>query len=294
VVLALIVRDHPLARLALECKEPVPTSTKAFYFGLYNPCHDGEQTANLYLAGADQFDEEDETLEWACDPAYFPAGRYSHSEILRDVYAIAYNIIVFTGGSNTISWDRLLPAAALGAVPLDVILAALIAFPLEIARREISGDKKREEIQRVAAARNHFNKSEGHDAPIRAMAFSPDGMILASGSDDLTIYSLGCDDGDRTSSDPVAHELCLGRRFFAGRKDAGFRGRRQDDTRLGRGHGKGIDRVRGPRGEPRRLLARRAASLLGSWGLVDPGLGCGSFDACEEMNRARLRFVHGG
>lgn len=66
--------------------EPPPSSVKAFWFGIFNPIYDGETVCDTYIAGASEFDPDDETFEWACGPDYFPDGRYAHSKILREIY----------------------------------------------------------------------------------------------------------------------------------------------------------------------------------------------------------------
>jgi hypothetical protein len=66
--------------------EPPPTSVKAFWFGIFNPVYDGETSSDTYIAGASEFDPDDESFEWACGPDYFPAGRYAHSKVLHQIY----------------------------------------------------------------------------------------------------------------------------------------------------------------------------------------------------------------
>lgn len=66
--------------------EPPPKGIKAFWFGLFNPVVKGKTTCGMYIAGSNTFDAEDDTFEWACDPAYFPDGRYADSHILNEIY----------------------------------------------------------------------------------------------------------------------------------------------------------------------------------------------------------------
>lgn len=66
--------------------EPPPHEIKAFWFGLFNPVINGQSTCGLYLAGTETFDRKDEDFEWACDPVWFPDGRYAESKILDDIY----------------------------------------------------------------------------------------------------------------------------------------------------------------------------------------------------------------
>jgi hypothetical protein len=70
-------------------KEPPPSSVKAFWFGIFEPVYDGEIAYDTYIAGADEFDpNDDESFEWACDTSYFPDGRYAHCKILHELYHI--------------------------------------------------------------------------------------------------------------------------------------------------------------------------------------------------------------
>jgi hypothetical protein len=66
--------------------EPPPSSVKAFWFGIFNPIYDGETVCDTYMAGASEFNPDDESFEWACDPDYFPDSACAHSQILRDFY----------------------------------------------------------------------------------------------------------------------------------------------------------------------------------------------------------------
>lgn len=69
-------------------KEPPPSSVKAFWFGIFNPLYDGKTSCDTRIAGASEFDPDDESFEWACDPDYFPQSRYAHSMILHETYQI--------------------------------------------------------------------------------------------------------------------------------------------------------------------------------------------------------------
>jgi hypothetical protein len=66
--------------------EPPPSTVKAFWFGIFNPVYDGVTTSDTYIARANEFDPDDESFDWACDPAYFPDDRYAHSQILHRIY----------------------------------------------------------------------------------------------------------------------------------------------------------------------------------------------------------------
>jgi hypothetical protein len=72
--------------------DPIPPKINGLWFGLYNPCNDdGEASADIYIAGNDGFDKDDEDGEWAVDPKYFPETRYLKSKILDKIYQIAYS-----------------------------------------------------------------------------------------------------------------------------------------------------------------------------------------------------------
>jgi len=68
--------------------EPPPGSINGFWFGMFNPVRGGEATADLYLAGSDHFNADD--ANWACRPAYWPNGRNSNSNVLREIYRLSY------------------------------------------------------------------------------------------------------------------------------------------------------------------------------------------------------------
>ena len=70
----------------LLTQEPPPDYVKAFWFGLFNPVIHGKSTCGLYVAGTKTFDRKDEDFEWACNPAWFPDGRYAKSRILDAIY----------------------------------------------------------------------------------------------------------------------------------------------------------------------------------------------------------------
>ena len=67
-------------------KEPPSKSIKAYWFGMFNPVVDGETTCGIYVAGSNTFDADDDSFEWACDPAYFPNRRYAQSQVLDEIY----------------------------------------------------------------------------------------------------------------------------------------------------------------------------------------------------------------
>jgi hypothetical protein len=61
---------------------------KGLWFGLFNPVVDDEVSSNIYVAGSNSFDPSGG--DWACDPVFFPKGRYFNSEVLGRIYRIAY------------------------------------------------------------------------------------------------------------------------------------------------------------------------------------------------------------
>ena len=67
-------------------KEPPQKSINAFWFGLFHPIVEDKATCGLYMAGSKNFDAADETFDWACDPDYFPNGRYAKSQVLDEIY----------------------------------------------------------------------------------------------------------------------------------------------------------------------------------------------------------------
>ena len=72
----------------LLSREPPGTEIDGLWFGLFNPIYDGDHpTADLYAAGG-HYDPSDP--EWMCDLAWFPNGRYAQSQVLGDIYRLAY------------------------------------------------------------------------------------------------------------------------------------------------------------------------------------------------------------
>jgi hypothetical protein len=69
-------------------KEPPSGAVNAFWFGILNPVYDGEASCDMYVCGANVFDPEDGSFEWACEPTYFPDDRYARSTVLHDIYRI--------------------------------------------------------------------------------------------------------------------------------------------------------------------------------------------------------------
>lgn len=71
-------------------REPPTEMINGLWFGLFNPVIGGEPVADLYVCGSTHFDAKDETFDWACDPEWWPEFRYARSEILAEIYRIAY------------------------------------------------------------------------------------------------------------------------------------------------------------------------------------------------------------
>lgn len=71
-------------------REPPAMQITGLWFGLFNPVIGGEPVADLYVCGSTRFNAQDETFDWACDPEWWPESRYARSDILADIYRIAY------------------------------------------------------------------------------------------------------------------------------------------------------------------------------------------------------------
>lgn len=96
----------------LLTSEPPPPATNAFWVGLCNPLdQDDEPYADFYLSGSDAYDPDDEDYDWACDPSWFPEGRFASSSILKDMYRIAYG--PEDGLENDAEWSACLMFAIL-------------------------------------------------------------------------------------------------------------------------------------------------------------------------------------
>lgn len=58
----------------------------AYYFGLFNSKSGGKETIQLYISGSDEYDEDDDSADWASGPVYFPDNRYAPSKVLTQLY----------------------------------------------------------------------------------------------------------------------------------------------------------------------------------------------------------------
>lgn len=67
--------------------DPPPASINALWFGLHNPSLDhDETTCQMYVGGSAAFDPNSDSNEWACDLTWRPAGGYSNSAVLAELY----------------------------------------------------------------------------------------------------------------------------------------------------------------------------------------------------------------
>jgi len=76
---------------AVLTNEPPAENIQAFWFGLYNPITDDQDTScDLYLSGSVDFDPEDETGDWTCweQDSYLPDQKYAHSQVLDSIYKL--------------------------------------------------------------------------------------------------------------------------------------------------------------------------------------------------------------
>lgn len=65
--------------------EPPGKTVKALWFGLVNLLQDDTTRYTLYISGTEEFDTDDPTGDWACDPIYFPDNRYAPSRVLDGI-----------------------------------------------------------------------------------------------------------------------------------------------------------------------------------------------------------------
>jgi len=71
----------------LITSEPIPANINGIWFGLYNPIlPTGETSCQMYVGGSCEFDPNSSSDEWVCNLSWLPEGRYSHSQILADLY----------------------------------------------------------------------------------------------------------------------------------------------------------------------------------------------------------------
>lgn len=67
--------------------EPPPSDVKAFWFGIYKPVDDEQESRGLYVSGSTTPYSDDDP-DWACwdDDSYLPEGRYAPSKALAEIY----------------------------------------------------------------------------------------------------------------------------------------------------------------------------------------------------------------
>jgi hypothetical protein len=70
--------------------QPPVRPLRGLWFGLFNPYHDGEALADIYVSGSERFDPSSDNNEWAVKPDWWPDARYASSTVLADIYRIAY------------------------------------------------------------------------------------------------------------------------------------------------------------------------------------------------------------
>lgn len=68
-------------------KEPPPEGINGFWFGLFNPTNlFGTPNCQMYIGGSTAFDPNADSNEWVCQLSWTPKGRYSKSEVLKEMY----------------------------------------------------------------------------------------------------------------------------------------------------------------------------------------------------------------
>ena len=71
----------------LIADDPIPETVVAIWIGIFKLADDDRETPAIYFVGADTYDKDD--IDWACDPAYLPEGRYVQPGILQQIDDIA-------------------------------------------------------------------------------------------------------------------------------------------------------------------------------------------------------------
>ncbi len=71
--------------------EPPDQALNGLWFGLANPTTDrGEVVADLYVSGSTHFVADEQDLDWAMNPQWYPRDGFANSSVLASIYRIAY------------------------------------------------------------------------------------------------------------------------------------------------------------------------------------------------------------
>jgi hypothetical protein len=71
-------------------EEPPARPLRGLWFGLFNPCLNGEPLADMYVSGSERFDSTPGSNAWAVHPYWWPESREAASVVLAAIYRIAY------------------------------------------------------------------------------------------------------------------------------------------------------------------------------------------------------------
>jgi hypothetical protein len=110
-------------------EEPPTQLLRGLWFGLFNPISDsGETLADIYVSGSTRFDPDPRSNEWAVQPEWWPESRYAESEVLADVYRIAYRPDGLGNDAEyplCLAYGALAVREALRSLPTALILGAV-------------------------------------------------------------------------------------------------------------------------------------------------------------------------
>jgi hypothetical protein len=72
-------------------EEPPARPLRGLWFGLFNPVrHDDEPVADIYVCGSERFEWNPIRNDWAVNPEWVPETADAGSEVLAEIYRIAY------------------------------------------------------------------------------------------------------------------------------------------------------------------------------------------------------------
>jgi hypothetical protein len=72
-------------------EEPSIVPLKGLWFGLFNQYNENDvPVADIYVCGSERFEPSLDDRDWACGPDWWPEARYARSNVLADIYRIAY------------------------------------------------------------------------------------------------------------------------------------------------------------------------------------------------------------